>query len=642
MATSVKSKFAGFLRGLMGRPESRNATKSPVTAPAATPAPTPAPSAFRPAAAPAPVAARSVDAHSAPTHVIEVPLAAIVAAMPVDLRSKLAAAPTAGKVVGLPADTVLSQLAFGAVKISFGELRQLIPGAFANSGGENDHKLISLPLQEILARINPVLLSRRPTKKVEVAEEIVGPFAERGRGFSFTTQPLKAPAAAAPTPPPAAPEPPMPAEPAAPIAFAPPAARQVTPPPLSTVIPQRSITPAAPANGTNGTTTNGNGHGHSHAMPTSPLSPRSITPSNGNGNGNGHNGNGNGNGHGLPLPPGLRLGPLNGNHAADLPPTRMAPAPAPMAEPTPPAPNQPTIFAALRDLCGAWPEELKNEVLNSPLAGTSVPLDGAIIVPGLKRGRVVMSWKQLRILAQPGSSPSVHDLLEVELPLRVIAPLFMAAQKAAQPKAKTSVSEEIPDLFFGFPQPAAPPPPAPILPPLPRQVETPSPVTPPLVRPPEPKLPTLKLQDTNFYPAGDKAEATQAMEIPVAPPMPQQTDFMNRQAHPKDVVARAAALPGVAGSVVAMHDGLRVASQAPSDLNADALAAFLPQIFERVNQSTRELRMGALNNLNFTVGNVPWKIFRVNSVYFAAFGKAGEQFPSAQLAQLAAELDRKK
>ncbi len=116
---------------------------------------------------------------------------------------------------------------------------------------------------------------------------------------------------------------------------------------------------------------------------------------------------------------------------------------------------------------------------------------------------------------------------------------------------------------------------------------------------------------------------------------------MSRQAHPKEVVARASALDGVAGSLVAMPDGLRVVSQVPAEFNPDTLAAFLPQIFERVNQSTRELRMGALNNINFTVGNVPWKIFRVNSVYFAAFGHAGAQLPSAQLAQLAAELDRK-
>ncbi len=55
----------------------------------------------------------------------------------------------------------------------------------------------------------------------------------------------------------------------------------------------------------------------------------------------------------------------------------------------------------------------------------------------------------------------------------------------------------------------------------------------------------------------------------------------------------ALALPGVAGAVVALADGLRVAGQVPSEFNADTVAAFLPQIYERVNQCTRELRMGA-------------------------------------------------
>jgi len=110
---------------------------------------------------------------------------------------------------------------------------------------------------------------------------------------------------------------------------------------------------------------------------------------------------------------------------------------------------------------------------------------------------------------------------------------------------------------------------------------------------------------------------------------------------PKDVVAHALALPGVAGAVVALADGLRVAGQVPAEFNADTVAAFLPQIYERVNQCTRELRMGALNNVSFTVGSVPWKIFRVNSIYFATFGRADEVFPKAELAQLAAGLNRK-
>jgi predicted regulator of Ras-like GTPase activity (Roadblock/LC7/MglB family) len=85
-----------------------------------------------------------------------------------------------------------------------------------------------------------------------------------------------------------------------------------------------------------------------------------------------------------------------------------------------------------------------------------------------------------------------------------------------------------------------------------------------------------------------------------------------------------------------------VASRIPAELNGDTLAAFLPQIFSKVSQCTKELRMGDLNNLNFTVGNVPWKIFRVNAIFFAAFGRVAEALPTAQLAALAAELDRKK
>jgi predicted regulator of Ras-like GTPase activity (Roadblock/LC7/MglB family) len=543
---------------------------------------------------------------------IELSLATVVASLPLDLRAKLMAAPPAGQKIHLPAEMVINQLAFGAVKISFGELRHLAPGVFVNSGGELDNKLVSLPLQEILPRLNPELLARRAAKKVEVGEEIAGPFSGRGRGFSFTTQPLKAPIAPPPLP---APEPAY----GSPIAFDPPA----TPPHFA----QRSITPAAPANGTS------NGNGHSQPLPPSPFSSRSLTPT---GTGaNGTQGQGNGNRNDLALPPGLRLGSMNGNQRAELPPATpisRLPTPAPAgsrpmpARPAPagPTPAPPTIFVSLGDLCEDWPEELKNEIIRSPLGDVNVPLDGAVILPGLKRGRVTMTWRQLRLLAQPASSASRNDNLELELPLKVIAPLFLAAQKnPLRAQAKAAVSASIPDLFFGFPQPGQATPVAPA---------APAPAKAPGAPPP----------DTNYYVWGEKGEAPQVDEAGLRRGEMPQTDFLSRVAHPKEVVARAAALPGVAGSVVAMQDGLRVASQTPADLNADTLAAFLPQIFERINQSTRELRMGALNNISFTVGNVPWKIFRVNAVYFAAFGYAGQQLPSAQLAELAAELDRKK
>ena len=199
MAISVKSKFAGFLRGLLRHMDDREPCR-PVASAAPLPAAAAAP-AVRAGSTPPP----NISAPPRETNPdeIELPLASVVAALPLDLRAKLMAAPPAGMTIHLQAETVISQLAFGAVKISFGELRQLAPGIFANSGGELDSKLISLPLSEILPRLNPALLARRAVKKVEVAEEISGPFADRGRGFSFTTQPLKPPGATPPAPEPA-------------------------------------------------------------------------------------------------------------------------------------------------------------------------------------------------------------------------------------------------------------------------------------------------------------------------------------------------------------------------------------------------------------------------------------------------------
>ena len=105
----------------------------------------------------------------------------------------------------------------------------LAPGIFVNSGGELDNKLVSLPLQEILPRVNPALLARRAIRKAEVADEIAGPFADRGRGITFTTQPLKQPVPPSPAPAPKptpAPEPPV-------ASFPPLAVRQAAPPPVA-------------------------------------------------------------------------------------------------------------------------------------------------------------------------------------------------------------------------------------------------------------------------------------------------------------------------------------------------------------------------------------------------------------------------
>jgi predicted regulator of Ras-like GTPase activity (Roadblock/LC7/MglB family) len=174
-------------------------------------------------------------------------------------------------------------------------------------------------------------------------------------------------------------------------------------------------------------------------------------------------------------------------------------------------------------------------------------------------------------------------------------------------------------LFFGFPQPEGGN----------SQVR------------PAATAPAAKPADTNYYIWDDTSDRARLQDDEIKRGPSPGTKFVAKYATPNEVVSRAAALDGVAGSLIALPDGLMVASRLAPDLNGDTLAAFLPQIFAKVNQCTKELRMGELNNLNFTVGNVPWKIFRVNAIFFAAFGRAGEALPTAQLAALAAELDHK-
>jgi predicted regulator of Ras-like GTPase activity (Roadblock/LC7/MglB family) len=559
MSNIVKSKFAGLLRGLLRRFDDGGAkTVAPPFPMAATAASrTTYPRASSPAAAPQ---SKTQSVYTPPSAApaagpsgLQLPLPSIIAVLPMDLRAKLMQTPPTDAFVSIPVEKVLSQLARGSVKISFGELRAALPGLFAISGTESDARQIALPLNEIISRINPALLSRRAAKKVELADDIAGPFGAHAQGVNFTQ--AQAPAKAAPMPPPA---------------FVP-----------KTVAAAPRPAPVAPAP-----------VARAAAVRPAPVKPVRSTP---------------------PLVPAA--------------PISFSPAPAAGSfNSAPQIPVENPILAPLSALAEKWPNAIKMELVQTDLMSAQAALPPSLIEPGLKRGRVTILWKNLRMMIRPKPAPvSIHDSVEIELPLKVLAPLFLASQRAAGvAKQKVSVSQEIPDLFLDSKQAGA------AISPMPAPAFAPAPI--PAPAPAAPAKPA----DTNYF---------SKSEIPTDTEFRRQaspgTDFTSRDATPGEIVSRAITLPGVAGAVVALYDGLMISSQVPPDLNADTVAAFLPQLFARTGQSTKELRMGELNNLSFTVGNVPWKIFRVNALYFAAFGHAGEGLPTAALAALAVQLDRK-
>ena len=335
-----------------------------------------------------------------------------------------------------------------------------------------------------------------------------------------------------------------------------------------------------------------------------------------------------------PSPPGLtthtshfnRPGQTTHTNYNSIAPGPAAPAPAgplpfPKQAPAKSGPETPPILAGLTALAEAWPDAVRQEIVQLNLVDAKVALPPEVVERALKQGRIAFTWKMLRSWIRPSPLPTVsaHDGAVLELPLKIVAPLFLARQKeSAKSKPQVTVDENIPNLFFGFPQPEAP-------------ANQP---------PPAMRTADARQRDTNYYVWSETADT--AMVDSGAEKRPTGgTTFTSAHSTPNEVVLRASGLEGVAGALVALPDGLMVAHRLPPEVNGETIAAFLPQIFGRVSQCTRELRLGELNNLNFTVGNVPWKIFRVNAIYFAAFGFSGQAMPSSELAALAAELDRK-
>lgn len=555
----MKGQMFGYVKNLLRKWVKEPDDNQPPTAVSAAPAPS-----RRTVMAPPP---EDASAHTNGSHQngrgIELPLQPILGGLPLELQSRLRHPDAGALTISIPLDTILAQLSRGAVKITFGELRQAAPDLFTPED-DRDRVLVPLPLGEILSRLNPALITRRRVQKqVEVPDEICSPFDQRNQSLIFSVGPTKPEAAPAPAPASA----PRQTAVSAPTPVAPPVRRGIT------FTPSPAPPSAAPLNAPAMNSA-------ARALPK----PRNSHPP-------------------LPPVPTIQMAPT-------------APAPPPPGRSLDPNP----LLVSLTSLAEGWPEAVRQELVQLNLVDAKVALPAEIVERALKQGRVAFTWKTLRSWIKPAPLPavSVHDSLVLELPLRIVAPPFLARQReVGRLQKKVAVDDNIPNLFFGFPR-----------------SEASSPVVASAASSAAARAP-----DTNFY-AWDETSGQARPQGSESKPSPTPgTKFVAKYATPNEVVSRAATLDGVAGALIALPDGLMVASRLAPDLNGDTLAAFLPQIFGKVSQCTKELRMGELNNVNFTVGNVPWKIFRVNAIFFAAFGRVGEPLPTTQLAALAAELD---
>jgi predicted regulator of Ras-like GTPase activity (Roadblock/LC7/MglB family) len=299
------------------------------------------------------------------------------------------------------------------------------------------------------------------------------------------------------------------------------------------------------------------------------------------------------------------------------------------------------LAVPLASVCREWPQEVRAQLTDVDVDHHQILVPLELLEPAMKSGRVLFIWEEVASWLKPPlaipPTPKVGEMA-VELPLKIIAPLFMGSQRAATQK-RVDVDETIPDIFNGgngnapangtghgssVPQNS----------PAPR---TPAPA-PTAMRPaPAPsEVPTSRVVSTPLP----------VESVPSLAPAPANTDVEVEQIigssgsrfGAKEIVTNAAKLPGVAGALLVLSDGLLVTSNTPPSIKADTIAAFIPQMFGRMNQYTKELALGPLQQLTLGVEGAQWHVVKCPNIYFAVLGKHGDSLPLNLLAQIAAEL----
>lgn len=511
-------------------------------------------------------------------------LRAILEKLPPELHAIINQMPEPGVKIMLPVNTILKQLPAGAVRMSLASLlRQAPPGTFRKTEVE-EKQMVDVPLAEIFKNVDAKRLGRRnDQRRYDVPDDAAGLFGKTGTGRSVTgganaaadSQPAGTPAPAVSAPQPAARMP------------------EPTPAPEPQVTPARivrmpGIAPAAPAAS--------NGHAHAHIPAPAPVI--------------------------APKPKAVAAGGGNGE-----------------------------LMISFVELASGWPEGIRGEF--TLVAGdTKLVIPAQAVSPGLQKGKVAFPWSQVRMWMRPGfnGATGIADDFELVFPLKIVAPAFVAATGATKRREAAEIDHSLPD-FFGpsagqnaKPAPAAPAPvptSAPVTAPSavrpPPEVAAPlsMPIAEPAAEAPEPVAPPLKFSLIREEPAAIMEAAPLSIPAPAPVPAP----AAESASSPAELVRQACAIPGVTGAVIALEEGLVVAQKLPPGFSADTFAAFMPQIFSRLERYTTEMQLGAATEITIQSEHGPCHIARSGKMYFGALGRAGERLPDslpALTAQLAA------
>ena len=274
----------------------------------------------------------------------------------------------------------------------------------------------------------------------------------------------------------------------------------------------------------------------------------------------------------------------------------------------------------LQSISSVWPLNVRQEITQASLFHLSVELPALEIETAMKRGKAVFTWKQIRtrIKSSIPLKASLNDETQVELSLAAIVPLFLARKKEEKPRKLVSGGEHIPDIFTS-------------------SVSGPSPTPIAFTPPTDVAVPDFDEPSTSPETAQESSKSTEQPR----------NDLGRIFGHPEkqnwtpvEIVQKTSALTGTAGAVITLQDGLLVAGELPPGQKTETFAAFLPQIFSKIDQYTAEMKLGKISEVSVVVDKIPLQIFKTGKVFFGVLGRPGQLLPMAKLSAIAVELGR--
>ncbi len=298
-----------------------------------------------------------------------------------------------------------------------------------------------------------------------------------------------------------------------------------------------------------------------------------------------------------------RFGPTKKKASPAAPEPAVPAVPAPKPAPVQQAPAAEPVRVALSTVSGNFPAELRAEL--AQLKKTDVVFPREKLQASLKTGKAEFTWSDLRAWLSPTVPTNVgakHNQAMLELPLPLLVPLLFSNRSTSAPK-RASELDAIPDVFNTS------------------EKQAPAPA-------PESEKAVAEASPAPLPLTNDPKDLAELFNEPG-----------KRNWTPNEIVHKTTLLPGVQGALIALQDGLLVANCMPPDWKTETIAAFMPQIFGRMNQYVKELKMGELRSVTLTVEQGTLQIFNAGIIYFAALAQQGATLPLS-LTLIARELSR--